>query len=81
MEGHKGPIFSLKWSRKGTLLLSGSADKTAVVWDAHTGKLRQQWDLHEGASPSAARQLYMAQLQATEPSSRAQSCGAAVHSM
>ena len=48
LQGHKGPIFSLRWSRKGTYLLSGSADKTAAVWDAQTGKLRQQWDLHEG---------------------------------
>jgi transducin (beta)-like 1 len=26
---HKGPIFSLKWNKKGDYLLSGSVDKTA----------------------------------------------------
>ena len=32
-----GPIFSLKWSKSGNQLLSGSVDTTAIVWDAHTG--------------------------------------------
>ncbi|KAK6923101.1 LIS1 homology motif [Dillenia turbinata] len=28
---HKGPIFSLKWNKKGDYLLTGSCDKTAIV--------------------------------------------------
>ncbi len=44
---HKGPIFSLKWNKKGDALLSGSVDKTAVVWDARTGDVRQQFDFHK----------------------------------
>ena len=28
---HQGPIFSLKWNKKGDYLLSGSVDKTAIV--------------------------------------------------
>jgi WD40 repeat protein len=28
----KGPIFSLKWNKKGDYLLSGSVDKTAIIW-------------------------------------------------
>ena len=51
--GHNGPIFSVKWNRKGDMLLSGGADNTAIVWDARTGELRQQFAFHEGglASP------------------------------
>eukprot|EP00252_Welwitschia_mirabilis_P025248 TRINITY_DN7803_c0_g1_i2.p1 TRINITY_DN7803_c0_g1~~TRINITY_DN7803_c0_g1_i2.p1 ORF type:complete len:276 (+),score=43.48 TRINITY_DN7803_c0_g1_i2:42-869(+) len=43
---HKGPIFSLKWNKKGDCLLSGSVDKTAIVWDAKTGEWRQQFEFH-----------------------------------
>ena len=48
---HKGPIFSLKWNRKGTLLLSGSVDKTAIIWDGRTGEVKQQFEFHTGALP------------------------------
>ena len=30
---HRGPIFSLKWNKKGDYLLTGSCDKTAIVWE------------------------------------------------
>ncbi|KAG8466521.1 hypothetical protein KFE25_007900 [Diacronema lutheri] len=43
---HVGPIFALKWNHSCTLLLSGSVDKTAIVWDAATGAVRQQFRLH-----------------------------------
>eukprot|EP00958_Prasinococcus_capsulatus_P014923 scaffold1575_cov352-Prasinococcus_capsulatus_cf.AAC.11 len=43
---HKGPIFSLKWNKKSDLLLSGSVDKTAIVWDARTGDVRQVFSYH-----------------------------------
>jgi WD40 repeat protein len=45
---HKGPIFSLKWNKKGDMLLSGSVDKTAIVWDARTGDVKQQFESHTG---------------------------------
>jgi transducin (beta)-like 1 len=48
LERHKGPIFSLKWSKKGDMLLSGSVDKTAIVWDAKTGEVKQQFEFHSG---------------------------------
>jgi transducin (beta)-like 1 len=44
---HEGPIFALKWNAASTLLLSGSVDKTAIVWDAATGAVRQQYRLHK----------------------------------
>lgn len=43
---HKGPIFSLKWNKSGTYLLSGSVDTTAVVWDAATGSVKQTFKFH-----------------------------------
>lgn len=45
---HKGPIFSLKWNKKGDSLLSGSVDKTTIVWDAATGDVKQQFEFHSG---------------------------------
>ena len=47
---HKGPIFSLKWNKKGDCLLSGSVDKTAIIWDAKTGDVKQQFEYHTGRS-------------------------------
>lgn len=48
---HKGPIFSLKWNKKGDYLLSGSVDKTAIVWDVKSGEWKQQFEFHSGAFP------------------------------
>ncbi len=48
LKKHTGPIFSLKWNKKGSYLLSGSVDRTAIMWDAKTGEVKQQWQLHQG---------------------------------
>ena len=45
LQRHKGPVFSLKWNRTGSMLLSGSVDKTAIVWDCKTGDVIQQFTL------------------------------------
>lgn len=45
---HKGPIFSLKWNKKGDYLLTGSCDKTAIVWDVKAGEPKQQFEFHSG---------------------------------
>ena len=50
LTNHKGPIFSLKWNKKGDLLLSGSVDKTAIIWDGRTGDVKQQFEFHTGVS-------------------------------
>lgn len=47
---HKGPIFSLKWNKKGDYLLSGSVDKTAIVWDIKSGEWKQQFEFHSGTT-------------------------------
>jgi|EP01047_Picozoa_sp_COSAG01_P009832 transducin (beta)-like 1 len=50
LQHHSGPIFSLKWNAKGDLLLSGSVDKTAIIWDAATGKVKQHFKCHAKAT-------------------------------
>ena len=46
--GHAGPIFSLKWNKKGDMLLTGSLDKTAIVWNTKAGTIKQQFSFHSG---------------------------------
>lgn len=47
---HKGPIFSLKWNKKGDYLLTGSCDKTAIVWDVKAEEWKQQFEFHAGVT-------------------------------
>ena len=47
MTKHAGPIFSLKWNKSSNYLLSGSVDKTAIVWDAREGTVKQQFEFHK----------------------------------
>eukprot|EP00299_Pterocystis_sp_00344_P016295 c8174_g1_i1.p1 GENE.c8174_g1_i1~~c8174_g1_i1.p1 ORF type:complete len:492 (-),score=52.37 c8174_g1_i1:161-1636(-) len=47
LKEHKGPVFALKWNKRSDLLLSASADKTAIVWDANTGDVAQKFALHK----------------------------------
>ncbi len=50
---HTAPIFSLKWNRKGNLLLSGSVDKTAIIWDTKSGDMKQEFQFHNGGTLEA----------------------------
>jgi len=43
---HKGPIFALKWNKSGNYILSAGVDRTTIIWDAHTGKSKQQFAFH-----------------------------------
>lgn len=43
---HKGPIFALKWNKKGNYILSAGVDKTTIIWDASTGSCTQQFAFH-----------------------------------
>ncbi|KAJ9540606.1 hypothetical protein OSB04_027112 [Centaurea solstitialis] len=45
---HKGPIFSIKWNKKGDYLLTGSFDETAIVWDVKADEWKQQFKFHSG---------------------------------
>lgn len=49
LTGHQGPVFSLKYSKNGAMLLSGSVDKSVIVWDTKTGTMKQHVKQHEGA--------------------------------
>ncbi|KAJ0704099.1 putative transcription factor WD40-like family [Helianthus annuus] len=46
---HDGPIFSVKWNKKGDCVLTGGFDRSGVVWDINTNKLIQQFDFHSGS--------------------------------
>lgn len=48
LDKHVGPVFALKWNKKGDMLLSGSVDKKIIVWDAKSGDAKQVFDHHEG---------------------------------
>jgi WD40 repeat protein len=45
---HGGPIFSLRWNKEGTLLVTASVDQSAIVWQADTGDARQIFRFHTG---------------------------------
>ena len=46
MGQHKGPIFALKWNKTGNYILSAGVDRTTIIWDAATGKAKQQFSFH-----------------------------------
>lgn len=48
LAAHKQPVFALKWNKRGNYLLSGSFDKTTIIWDAHNGEIRQRFNFHSG---------------------------------
>ena len=42
----KGPIFALKWNKRGDYILSAGVDKTTIIWDASSGHCTQQFAFH-----------------------------------
>ena len=46
LKKHTGPIFSIKFNKQGSLILSASADKTTIAWDCNTGEPRQIFNFH-----------------------------------
>ena len=45
LEGHTGIVWGITFSRDGQMLVSVSSDKTAKIWDWHTGTLLHSLDL------------------------------------
>ncbi|CAF1405261.1 unnamed protein product, partial [Didymodactylos carnosus] len=43
---HKGPIFALKWNKKGNYILSAGVDRTTIIWDSSSGSCEQQFSYH-----------------------------------
>ena len=50
LAGHSRAVASVRFSRKGSLLASASADKTAKLWDAQTGRLLHTLEGHAKVS-------------------------------
>ena len=48
LKGHQSAVTCVKFSRHTNLLLSGSVDKTAMVWQADTGVQLQRVTGHSG---------------------------------
>ncbi|KAK2721851.1 F-box-like/WD repeat-containing protein TBL1X [Artemia franciscana] len=46
LQKHKGPIFALKWNKRGNYILSAGVDKTTIIWDAASGQCNQQFPFH-----------------------------------
>ncbi|XP_050060519.1 F-box-like/WD repeat-containing protein ebi [Aphis gossypii] len=43
---HKGPIFAVKWNKRGNYILTAGVDKTTIIWDAASGQYKQQFAFH-----------------------------------
>ncbi len=53
-QGHTASVGTVAWSPDGSLLASGSADRTAQVWDAHTYRTLVTYRGHSGGVQSLA---------------------------
>jgi len=54
LRGHTGPILAVAYSSDGRRIVTGSADKTARVWDAETGQESFQLEGHTDSVRSVA---------------------------
>ena len=45
---HQDNVFAAKWNATGSLLLTGSQDRTVCVWEVGSGRVKQQWETHDG---------------------------------
>jgi transducin (beta)-like 1 len=70
----------MRWNKKGDHLLSGSGDKTAIIWDVKTASVKQQFEFHTAptldldwrddtsfASCSTDKFIYVCELGKTQP--------------
>ena len=39
---HEGPLFAIKWNKRGDRLASGSVDKRAIIWQLYTNDLAKK---------------------------------------
>jgi Prp8 binding protein len=54
IEGHKGAVLDLQWSRDSRTIYSASADYTLATWDAETGERIKKHVGHEDIVNSVA---------------------------
>ena len=45
--GHADAVYSVAWSNDGTLIATGSADRTVTIWDPKAGKVLRLLKGHE----------------------------------
>lgn len=43
---HTAPVFTLRWNKRGDLVITGSADKGTKVLDANTWRVKQIFTPH-----------------------------------
>jgi COMPASS component SWD3 len=48
-EGHTAPILSIEFSPTSNMLVSGSMDESAIIWDVKSGKSMKQLPAHSEA--------------------------------
>ncbi|TFK37168.1 WD40-repeat-containing domain protein [Crucibulum laeve] len=49
LNGHTGEVWNIEWSHNGRYLASGSADRTAIIWNTEVKRCdfsTQDWKLH-----------------------------------
>ena len=46
LNGRAGPMLNAAWSPDGTMLATGSQDRTVVIWDPETGQRRRILEGH-----------------------------------
>ncbi|CAI9300357.1 unnamed protein product [Lactuca saligna] len=56
--GHEGSIFRITWSLDGSKLVSVSDDRSARIWEVHTGKRDSDDDTEVTVSPSTGPVLF-----------------------
>jgi WD40 repeat protein len=54
LRGHTRPVTSVEFSPDGNLVVTGSKDRTARIWDAHTGALLHTLSRHSGTVGDAS---------------------------
>ncbi len=48
LDGHRNDVMSLAFSSDGKTLVSGSIDRTAIIWDIQTAQIKQRFTKHKG---------------------------------
>ena len=80
LKKHEAAILCIRWNSSGSLIATGAADRTAILWDSGSGESRQQFSFHSDpildiawkddvtfATCSVDREIYINELGSLEP--------------